>query len=451
MSPELLDLFQQYPLRKSADRVRAASGDLEFALRAYRRQATREGDQGPWEVWMALVKALDLDLDEQYLEIIKKDRRCLVRWLFKEGLLELACRFYKMLIESTNKMYLFPSDNLLYLQSLHSLGRHREVEEASRFIDLRQGLEPPEAFWTALSYIALGQPEKARAIAWQAVRTYHEVGDSWALAALVDARIGSLDQGLAKLQEAARLGVSPDYESELCEAFALSPKDWQALCRKLQLPTPSWDASLKKHLRDPGAYFEMCAGPSPHHFGGADFQMPDCMGCGHPIRQFFLVHLSHIPNLSAKLPSWTKFPFLGCLDCMVSMGRHDYLISGNKVTLKNVAISTKLYGEAYDTLDELPEKPVKLVRTKPLLWPREKHIDALDSSSEQPQIGGSPRWTQAPERPLCRHCRSEMVFVGAMGSTDAFGPRITINNESGYQYHFACDSCRSLSVIAQFT
>ncbi len=44
-----------------------------------------------------------------------------------------------------------------------------------------------------------------------------------------------------------------------------------------------------------------------------------------------------------------------------------------------------------------------------------------------------------------------MGFVGAMASTDWFGPYVSVNNESGNQYHFACEACHTISVVQQYT
>ena len=43
------------------------------------------------------------------------------------------------------------------------------------------------------------------------------------------------------------------------------------------------------------------------------------------------------------------------------------------------------------------------------------------------------------------------IHVAAMSNVENFKPRVPINNESGYQYHFACNRCRTLSVVAQWS
>lgn len=44
-----------------------------------------------------------------------------------------------------------------------------------------------------------------------------------------------------------------------------------------------------------------------------------------------------------------------------------------------------------------------------------------------------------------------MIYVAAMAPTDLFIPEIYINNGSGFQYHFACPDCFTLSVLPQFS
>ncbi len=41
-----------------------------------------------------------------------------------------------------------------------------------------------------------------------------------------------------------------------------------------------------------------------------------------------------------------------------------------------------------------------------------------------------------------------MVFVAAMALPEGLEPYVAINNDSGYQYHFASDACHTLRVIA---
>ena len=76
-----------------------------------------------------------------------------------------------------------------------------------------------------------------------------------------------------------------------------------------------------------------------------------------------------------------------------------------------------------------------------------------EPGADRPQIAGAPDWVQDWEPAFCPLCHAPMSFVAAMGSTwrMGFAPELTINNGSGYQYHFACAPCRVLSVFGQNT
>jgi hypothetical protein len=44
-----------------------------------------------------------------------------------------------------------------------------------------------------------------------------------------------------------------------------------------------------------------------------------------------------------------------------------------------------------------------------------------------------------------------MTFVAALAGTDEFHVSVVVNNDSGYQYHFACPACRTITVLPQHT
>ena len=180
--------------------------------------------------------------------------------------------------------------------------------------------------------------------------------------------------------------------------------------------------------------------------------MPSCEGCGHSVRQWFVLDIRAIPPLREKLPAWTLFPLLGCMDCMVWMGRLDYSVAadGLSVRLENTAFATKQYGECFGHLPRIPKQYVELAWVPPNLDPSQEEIDKA-CPWDRPQIAGSVWWTQQPCHVFCRSCRKVMMFVAAMASPTGFEPYIPINNGSGFQYHFACNACRTISVIAQWT
>jgi hypothetical protein len=230
----------------------------------------------------------------------------------------------------------------------------------------------------------------------------------------------------------------------MLSVLKVKPEEWKASRAPYDLGGAFPQEQEKEWRRNPGARLNPCPGPSPHWFGGDDFRMPACRGCGHPIRQWFLLDIRAIDPLKEKLPGWTNFPLLGCMDCMVWMGRHDYEVDQQTMTVRlvNVATSTKRYGKPFSTLPAIAKQFVQLN------WKlSEEELQAW----ERPQVGGVPFWTQEPLNVFCNSCREEMVFVAAMASTPGFEPYIAINNESGYQYHFACNDCHTISVIAQWT
>lgn len=452
VDPRLADLFKEFPLPKAADRERAAGGDLEFALQAYRRLAASQGRQNHWSVWVFLVAKLGCDFYQQVEEITNSDRRWLALWLFDTAKTELACRVYRRFLDDPGRYGTFAADNVTYLRCLFKRGEMQQLVQTVDELEDRFGLTPQELFWACRALVALERPDDGRRRFGEIVARYHGIGESWALAAVLDLESGQGDEARSKLREAVRLGVSEEKRQMLVEAFAMSQEDWEALHSELAMVQQPWEWAQAAHAQDPGAVIVPSEGPSVHHFGGNDFEMPDCAGCGHPIRQWFCLDLTQVPALRERLPAWEKFPMLGCIDCMVQLGRHDYRLEGQRVVLENVAIDTTSFGEAMGRLEELPQQPARLVEQEPLVDPTEERLEAYyDRWEERPQVGGVPYWIQDPEWPVCRACRAAMVFVAAMASGEDFEPYVGINNCSGFQYHFACDRCMTLSVIAQNT
>jgi hypothetical protein len=122
------------------------------------------------------------------------------------------------------------------------------------------------------------------------------------------------------------------------------------------------------------------------------------------------------------------------------------------VELVNVAMSLKRFGKAFKTLPAIPRQFARLEWVPPQLNPTEADLDQFCAGDwGRPQIGGTPAWVQNALRVFCKTCREEMVFVAANATTSDFEPEIWINNGSGFQYHFACDACHTVSVIAQWT
>jgi hypothetical protein len=219
---------------------------------------------------------------------------------------------------------------------------------------------------------------------------------------------GDLDQAAAAFArtlearravvEAARCGTWDGWLLERLVGRVIPSEEWAALVAAHAYQPSGIAAQQQAWGANPGADLVPQAG-GPHAFGGDTWRTPACRGCGHPIRAWFTLDLEAIPALRALLPGWRWFPLLGCVDCMVFAGGED---------------------------------------------------DAEDPP-DAPQVGGVPAWTQDAVRVYCPSCRNEMAFVASMANPVGFTPQIAVNNESGFQYHFACAACRRLSVVAQWT
>lgn len=209
-------------------------------------------------------------------------------------------------------------------------------------------------------------------------------------------------------------------------------------------PPPPLSPEEEAWRTDSGADLVPAPEGAPHVFGGDLWAVPACRGCGHPIHAWFTLDLDALPTLAAKLPGWRSFPLLGCADCGVWMGRHDYAIHPveRRLELLDVGISTSEFGTANVTAPAIPAQPAAL---------RERPRPPPEDFPERPQVGGAPDWIQGPVDVRCPACDGEMAFVAAMASPEEFEPAIPVNNESGYQYHFACAGCRRVSVVAQWT
>jgi hypothetical protein len=293
---------------------------------------------------------------------------------------------------------------------------------------------------------ALARPDRRSGEgAQQASRRYHDKGDLWAATALALRASKKKREALRAAHEAARREVRDPYR-ELLLTRVVTRAQWKTWRRSL----PDLNHYREEWLAAPGAELEPDA-PSPHCFGGKLWKTSACRGCGHPIRAWFTLDLAAIPEV--RLPGWRFFPILGCADCMVWMGRHDYRIDSQKrrAALKNVAIDCERFGGAYEREPRLPRASARLAWRKPIRHPRKKDFDEQWPAFPKAQVGGAPAWVQGPQTVWCPACGQRMRYVAAMACIENFEPNVTTDNGSGQHYHFACAPCGMLSVIAQWT
>jgi hypothetical protein len=439
-------LIAANPLPKKSDREKAAK-DLAAAAETYAKQAEYTGTEGVWwKVWNAIERERGHKLKEAVQTLNPSARRWFAIWAMDNLQGEEALRPYRCYLDNPGEVGPFDKENAAYLDRIAVLPK----------VDARQILTVAEEMLAkttettavtlrllrALATLGEGAAALSRIPAPDASNLHD--GTAWALFGIVQARHGDSEKAKQALEMCAKLGChDKEIVQHLREAFSLDEAAWAALRAPWGFPEEDLH---ERWLQNRGARPEPTTEPSPHCFGGDDFRLPQCQGCGHPIRQWFLIDITAVPSLRAKLPSWSLLPLLGCNDCALFLFRHDYMVDGEAkvVDLLGVAandVKIKQFGSANKTEPLIPRQPVALRK--------------IDSSSppqeDRPQIGGEPDWVQDFERIFCPKCQEEMVFVAAMGCVDKLQPRIMINNGSGYQYHFACDRCRTLSVFAQNT
>lgn len=204
---------------------------------------------------------------------------------------------------------------------------------------------------------------------------------------------------------------------------------------------PSRDRSWVEWRAASGERLVPSEDPSPHTFGGDLLELPDCR-CGRRIRSVFVLDVREISLLHDRLPRWSLVPLLACADCVDWMLRRDFAFEGRALRLVGV------HG-AFQACDPTP--PVAPLSTRPARLVPNLPDEQGFADWRYTQVGGVPFWVQGPRRVRCRSCREEMVFVAALASSTGFEPYVPINNDSGFQYHFACNECRTLSVLGQWT
>ncbi len=166
------------------------------------------------------------------------------------------------------------------------------------------------------------------------------------------------------------------------------------------------------------------------------------------MQAFFVFDVGAEPTLRARLPGWTHLPLVGCLDCCLWLMRRDFRVNQDARTVAVLGVQADAnalasYGKALRPEGAPIRRQNAVLRAIPSDAPPE---------NDRTQVGGEPDWVQDFERAFCPLCHDEMTFVAALGSySKDFVPELTINNGSGYQYHFACAPCGTLAVFGQNT
>jgi hypothetical protein len=456
-SAYLKQLIQDNPLKNQEETQCILDGDLEYGASRYARSGTYHAKAGGyWGVWQAIQNERGVPLEIALEALSPEGRRWYALWSLENGHIDAGIAAYGRYLAEPGRFGPFSHETVMYLEALLKRGDPAAVRDAEARLVSTGEVSQSDLMWAVYALILTGDLRAASDRLRAGSEKYHDDGNLWALRAVIEALRKQEEAKTRATLEALKHGV---YEERVRQLFlrtlSLSPAQWESM-RAPYTPTEA-EADVDNRLwrRNPGARLRPSDEKQPHWFGGDTFRMPECWGCGHPIRQWFVLDLKEIEPLNAKLPSWGLFPLLGCPDCDVSMGRHDYEVDGDRLAVKlvNVGTNTAKYGEARSVMPLLPPQYARLEWQDPIPDPppgkegdNEYHPDW-----DRPQVAGKPGWTQEPLRVYCRTCREQMVFVAAMATVEDFGPKVWINNGSGYQYHFACNGCRTLSVIAQCT
>lgn len=445
----LLDLARMLPRTSEFDPV-AALDDLDGAAKGSATAAAYHGKEGAWwKLWREVQRARGLDARAAMAELDRGQRRWFALWALESGDDEEGVTAYRShLADASSGSVVLPQENVAYVNALLRLGR---LDEAVATVDALAdgGLDAPDE-QAALAVGLVDARQSLEAVdRLQRVRVrYHDEGHVWAALAISLHAAGRSGDARSAATEAAKFHVDDRFH-RLLVGPVVSAKDWNAWRSKFQ---PKDDRG-EGWLAAPGAIVVPSSRRSGHSWGGKLWKTSPCRGCGHDIRVWFTIDLGDVPRVQLRLSRWRWFPLLGCVDCMVHMGRHDYAVDPEQraVTLENVAIDCCKFGTPFETAPDIPEAPAALKWLKPISGQEAEEAGYHPTGFGKALVGGEPYWTQNPLRVWCPGCRGEMVYVAAMTTAEEFEPRITINNDSGFQYHFACGACRKLSVIAQWT
>jgi len=431
-------------------------GKLDEIAAKYAKEAAYNGtDGGFWNVWLEVQRARKLGVDESIDELRGEQRRWFAKWCFDQNQDLYGIAAYRKYLDhhEPGDIGPFDAENTIYLDSLIRAGRDDDVLRTVSELEKKLGQLAWEKTRAAQVQYAQGKTNAARKVFDDLLEQYHDDGQLEGQIALVYHRLGETTKAEEILRRAISHGVY--YEKlvdELRETFSMSEQEWETLAEG-----NAGGFDFEQHVRqwwlNPVSRLQASKRATSHWFGGDDFKTTKCKGCGHFIRQYFLLDIGDIPNLRQQLPSWTLLPLLGCNDCMVWMGRHDYKVDTEKMRVKLETVTLpgiKQFSEAMSKTPAFRKQFAQLKTRKPKKRLREADLDAYGIMDSM--VGGLPPWiADDPPEIRCRHCNEEMTFVAAIGNIEEFEPQVAISSECGYQYHFACDDCHTLSVIAQWS
>ena len=431
----------------------AENGQWAAAAAKYAEAAEYTGTEGDlWPIWRDLKSAEGKELEQATADLTTFQLQWFTTWAFRAAVRQDGSVAYEQLRKRPEQEGPYDEVNLEYLDYLLDERRYDAVvQTVGELVDQYGTLPHEEARAAEARYLSgdTGGGETLETIC----QRHRDDGELLGDVAMFYLRIGEQDKAAQTLSAAIRAGVCFERRVEkLKTAFGLGDDLPAAASLESSVGSDN-NESMVRWFADPGLLIKPSRSKSAHWFGGSTFAMPSCKGCGHPIREWFVLDIREIDGLRERLPSWSLLPLLGCVDCMVWMARHDYAVDGDELEIRLLDVqlpAIKKYSKPYGTFPEIKRKYVRLEPLPPRDVAGDEELQD-DYSEVGPLVAGVPPWIEEPVAMHCPQCEDEMTYVAAMSNVESFKPRVPINNESGYQYHFACNRCRTLSVVAQWS
>ncbi|MFO0546873.1 MAG: hypothetical protein U0271_00730 [Polyangiaceae bacterium] len=447
LSPELRSLLGRCPLPRRQDGDRILRGDLESGVDRYRELgvAGKSSDEW-WTVFFALEGELGRGFEQSVLTLDTPARLSVARWAFEQGRVDVGLLAYRSFLED-GAAKPEVADALRYID--HAATSLGPIEGARAADAVLAKLDSPEIRLCSVEHwLAAGNPNEAKL----RIAGRGAAAEDWAILAIVEARLGNPPGVQRALENAAkRRFVSPIIERAMLDATKTNDAGWARLkAASAALPRSPSASGGARPAPAPvpavrrGALLFPANDRTPHSFGGFDLFMPPCAACGQPIRQWFLVSVEEDFELGRVLKQIRELPLMSCGACDAWRFRHDYAVDADGTTLTLLAVhaDAAALARAASSLRPIPS----IARQNAML------INRASLSSEPPYstfVGGDPPWLGVPLDINCPRCQRSMLFVAALGQVSQFKPPMSFNGGVGYQLHFACDPCRTLSVIPE--
>ncbi len=394
-----------------------------------------------WARWLALGRALGRPLADELETLSDQELRSLGgAGVFCGGDRAVGLAAYRAFVRAKPKKYgPFAGENTEYLLALFEEGRGAEVAEEHRLIHDEVGRTPEEDLVFLAEQARSGDAD-ARANLEKIARDIDRPSDQQALAAyLLEAIEPSRSWGEIIARVLGEETIWKIYRAQfrrVPEAYGI-PVPEKA---KDAPPPKGQQAGTPSYLVESGDDLEI-------YFGGRDWEVPKCAGCGHDTFVWFTLHPKKIPELAQWLP-WDVAPLLACADCGNWMGKNRYEvdISKRRITLLESELAgDKKLSHPFSETKRPARQTAKLRKLTAGAWKK------IFDKSEPTVVAGKPPRLADYSWPRCRGCKQWMRYYGALGTNREFAGMAPIANDGGYLLHFACVPCARITVVPNWS